>query len=323
MAAPPSGTHSLLARVRALGVWIKEFIGTHPVPAWVMALLIWAPSYGAATFSAVTLLLHPLPDGQLPWSTDPQPAVASAVLSILLLYITCIFLHLRGFQISNTGITPRKDRREWFWIPAAFLMACGANLIKTVMTDRAQEWFPTHTHLYRFEATSENALPSLLISMLTTGPAEEIILVPGLILLLISGRCPRWLAITIAVTARTAFHLYYGLPVAPGFVVWALLLVLIWQVTGTIHGALLAHILNNFIAALGHTTAFNTYAWDVAYTLFSVAGIILMIALIPQAVRTLKHLRSTSAPAHPLTHVVECPPIGASFATPIAQKHTR
>lgn len=323
MTEPPSGIHSLLVQASALGVWIKKFIGIHPMPAWVMAVFIWAPSYGVATISTVTLLLHPLPDGRLPWSTDLQPAVDSAVLSIILLCITCMFLYWRGFQISNTGITPRKDRREWFWIPAAFLMACGVNLIKTVMTDRAQEWFPTHTHLYRSEATSENALPSLLISLLTTGPAEEIILVPGLILLLISGRCPRWLAITIAVTARTAFHLYYGLPVAPGFVVWALLLVLIWQVTGTALGAMLAHILNNFIAALGRTTAFDSYAWDVVYIWLSVAGIILMIALIPQAVRTLKYLRSASTPTHPLTHAVECPPIGASFATPIARKHTR
>lgn len=323
MTEPPHSTHSLLVQVKAMGAWVRQFIGTHPVPAWVMAFLVWAPSYGAATIPAVTLLMHPLPEGQLPWTTDPEPAVASAALSIMLLYIMCVFLHMRGFQILKIGITPRKDRREWFWIPAAFLMACGANFVKTVMTDHAQEWFPTHTHLYRSEATSENALPSLLISMLTTGPAEEIILVPGLILLLISGRCPQWLAITIAVTARTAFHLYYGLPVAPGFVVWALLLVLIWQVTGTALGALLAHILNNFIAALGHTTAFNSYAWDVVYTWLSVAGIILLIALIPQAVRTLKCLRSTLTPAHVLTHAVECPPIGASFATPIAGKHTR
>ncbi len=80
---------------------------------------------------------------------------------------------------------------------------------------------------------------------------------------------------------------------------WALLLVLIWQVTGTALGALLAHIVSNFIATIGHTTAFNPYAWDVVYTWFSVAGLILMIVLIPQAVRTLKCLRSTSTPPDP------------------------
>jgi len=232
-------------------------------------------------------------------------------------YLTLVFLHWRRYRIPDTGITPRKDRREWFWIPAAFVMACGANLIKMVMTDQAQAWFPDHTHLYRTNATSEHALPSLLVSMLTSGPVEEIVLVPGLILLLISGRCPRWLAITFAVVFRAAFHLYYGLPVAPGFLVWALLLVAIWQITGTALGAVLAHALNNFIAALGHTAVAGAHTWGQIYTGLSVAGIAMMIALIPHAIRTLRRIRSSSD----LTHAVSCPPIRSSFAPRITQHH--
>lgn len=112
------------------------------------------------TRQAVQLLLHPLPDGQLPWTTNLEVADGTAFVAVVNVLLTCAMLKTWGFSLTNAGILPRRDRREWFWIPAACLIACGANLIKSVMTDRALAWFPEHTHLYRSQATTDEALPS-------------------------------------------------------------------------------------------------------------------------------------------------------------------
>ena len=307
---------------RALGVARRRTQGliARPVTAWVMAGAIWAFGFLFPTIGAVYLMFHPLPDGQLPWSTHLERAIATAAIAVVNVGMTCVLLRMWGFSLTGAGILPRRDRREWFWIPAACLMACGANFIKEVMVDHAQAWFPEHTHLYRSQATTDEALPSLLVTMLTSGPSEEIVLVPGLILLLVAGRCPLWLATTIAVAARTAFHLYYGAPVAAGVIVWALLLVVIWQVTGTALGAVAAHMLNNLIAAISHAPGTTTDAWETAFTWISVAGLILMIALIPHAIRTLRGLKATSTPGHRNTHLTHCPPIAASFHPALTRK---
>lgn len=309
---------------RALGAARRRTQGliAHPLTAWVMAGAIWAFGFLLPTIAAVYLMIHPLPDGQLPWSTHLDRAIATAAIAAVNVGITCVLLRMWGFSLTGAGILPRRNRREWFWIPAACLMACGANLIKEVMINHAQAWFPEHTHLYRSQATTDEALPSLLVTMLTSGPSEEIVLVPGLILLLIAGRCPLWLATTIAVAARTAFHLYYGAPVAAGVIVWALLLVVIWQVTGTALGAVAAHMLNNLIAAISHAPGTTTDAWETAFTWISVAGLVLMIALIPHAIRTLRGLKATSTPGHRNTHLTHCPPIAASFHPALTRKAT-
>lgn len=297
----------------------SQAIKAHPLTAWIVAASLWALGFLGPTIEAVKLMLHPLPDGKLPWTTTLEVAIATAFIAVLNVVLTCWALKSWGHPLAGAGILPRRgDRREWFWIPAACLMACGANLIKIGITDYVQAWFPEHTHLYRSQATTDEALPSLLVTMLTAGPSEEIVLVPGLILLLVAGRCPMWLATTIAVAARTAFHLYYGAPVAAGVIVWALLLVVIWQVTGTALGAVAAHVLNNLIAAISHTPGTSTHTWETAYTWISVAGLVLMVALIPHAIRTLRGLKAASTPGHRKTHLTHCPPIAASFTpTPI------
>ncbi|MBD4562999.1 hypothetical protein GUG69_00150, partial [Xanthomonas citri pv. citri] len=93
----------------------------------------------------------------------------------------------------------------------------------------------------------------------------------------------------------------------------ALLLVVIWRVTGTALGAIAAHVLNNLVAALTHSPAPGAAAWGATYTWLSVAGLILLIALIPHAIRTIRGLKATSTPGHPRTHLTDCPPIAASF----------
>lgn len=315
---PTSASNGALASVRRGA----QAISDHPLTMWVMAATLWALGFLGPTIEAVKLMTHPLPDGQLPWTTSLEVALATAVIAVVNVVLMCGVLKMWGFSLTGAGILPRRNRREWFWIPAGCLMACGANLIKSVMTDHAQTWFPEHTHLYRSHATTDEALPSLLVTMLTAGPSEEIVLVPGLILLLVAGRCPLWLATTIAVAARTAFHLYYGAPVAAGVIVWALLLVVIWQVTGSALGAVAAHALNNFIAALSHSPGTTPDAWESAYTWTSVAGLVLMVALIPHAIRTLRGLKAASTPGHRNTHLTRCPPIAASFNPALTRKAT-
>ena len=322
MATDPPTTTSASDRALASVRRGAQAIADHPVTAWVMAAALWALGFLFPTISAVQLMFRPLPDGRLPWTTSLDLAIATAVIAVANVVLTCGALKIWGFSLTDAGILPRRNRREWFWIPAACLMACGANLIKEVMIGHAQAWFPEHTHLYRSQATTDEALPSLLVTMLTAGPSEEIVLVPGLILLLVAGRCPLWLATTIAVAARTAFHLYYGAPVAAGVIVWALLLVVIWQVTGTALGAVAAHMLNNLIAAISHTPGTTTDAWETAYTWISLAGLVLMIALIPHAIRTLRELKATSTPGHRNTHLTHCPPIAASFHPALTRKAT-
>ena len=322
MATTPRPSTSTADRALSSLGHIAQTIANHPLTMWGMAAALWVLGFLGPTRQAVKLMLHPLPDGQLPWTTNLEVAVGTAFLAVVNVVLTCAMLKTWGFSLTNAGILPRRDHREWFWIPAACLMACGANLIKSVMTDRALAWFPEHTHLYRSQATTDEALPSLLVTMLTAGPSEEIVLVPGLILLLVAGRCPLWLATTIAVAARTAFHLYYGAPVAAGVIVWALLLVVIWQVTGSALGAVAAHVLNNLIAAISHAPGTSTDAWESAYTWTSVAGLVLMIALIPHAIRTLRGLKATSTPGHRNTHLTHCPPIAASFNPTLTRKAT-
>ena len=285
-----------------------------PFIYWIMAGAIWAIVYLRPTINAVILMLHPLPDGQLPWASNTEKALETAAIALVGVAVTCGLLKLSGFSLTGAGILPRRNRREWFWIPAAFLMACGADKIKDKMTDYAQAWFPNHAQTYDSQATGDDALPRLLIDMLIAGPAEEIMLVPGLILLLVAGRCPLWLATTIAVAARAAFHLYYGAPVVAGYIVWALLLVVIWQITGTALGAVAAHALNNLIAALSRTPGTDTSTLHLFDTVSGIAGIFLLLWLIPHAARTFRDLKATSTPGHRRTHLTNCPPITASLS---------
>ncbi|WP_270241472.1 CPBP family intramembrane glutamic endopeptidase [Rothia kristinae] len=118
------------------------------------------------------------------------------------------------------------------------------------MHDQAEQFFPDQVHRYRETALDQGDFPMLATSMLISGPAEEIILVPALILLLRQGGARPWVAVMIAVAARVGIHLYYGWPMILGWAIWALLLIAIWRATDTVLGAVLAHALNNLVASM-------------------------------------------------------------------------
>lgn len=113
---------------------------------------------------------------------------------------------------------PRWNRWELVCIPASLILACGAGKIQTLVNDQAEQFFPDQVHRYRETALDQGDFPMLATSMLISGPAEEIILVPALILLLRQGGARPWVAVMIAVglTPFCRSSRYESRPVARG-----------------------------------------------------------------------------------------------------------
>ena len=215
---------------------------------WSAALVMWFLAYGPNTFVALGRMTHPVES--TPWAITKEDVVDTVAPVLLVLGIMPAVWLISGRSGPRLGVVPRWNRWELVWIPASFLLACGAGKILTLVNDLAAHLFPDQVHRYRETGLDQGDFPMLATSMLISGPAEEIILVPALILLLRQGRARPWVAVLLAVAARVGIHLYYGWPMILGWAIWALLLISIWRVTGTVLGAIFTHALNNLTASM-------------------------------------------------------------------------
>lgn len=248
---------------------------------WSAALVMWFLAYGPNTFVALGLMVHPVES--TPWAITKETVVDTVAPVLLVLGVMpAVWLicdRVCGQTWPRLGVVPRWNRWELVWIPASFLLACGAGRILTLVNDLAAHLVPDQVHRYRETGLDQGDFPMLTTSMLISGPAEEIILVPALILLLRQGGARPWVAVMIAVAARVGIHLYYGWPMIFGWGIWALLLIAIWRVTGTVLGAILAHALNNLTASMQLTGIPGGDALADIYTVLGWVGIAAFLPL--------------------------------------------
>lgn len=248
---------------------------------WAVALVMWFVGYGPGTVAALERMIHP--DDSTPWAVTKDSVVDTVAPVVLILGLVpavwLICVRVCGLAWPRLGVVPRWNRWELVWIPASFFLACGAGRILTMVNGQAVRSFPDQVHRYRETGLDQGDFPMLATSMLISGPAEEVILVPVLILLLRQGRARPWVAVMIAVAARVGIHLYYGWPMILGWATWALLLIAIWRVTGTVLGAVLAHALNNLIASMQLTGAPGGDQLEIIYTVLGWAGLAAFLPL--------------------------------------------
>lgn len=244
---------------------------------WAAALVMWFLAYGPGTFIALERMTHPVESA--PWAVTKKSVVDTVAPVVLALGVMPAVWLIFGRSGPRLGVVPRWNRWELVWIPASFLLACGAGKILTLTNDLAAHFFPDQVHRYRETGLDQGDFPMLATSMLISGPAEEIILVPALILLLRQGGARPWVAVLIAVAARVGIHLYYGWPMILGWAIWAFLLIAIWQVTGTVLGAVLAHALNNLAASMQLTGIPAGTELGVIYSVLGWVGLVAILLL--------------------------------------------
>lgn len=239
---------------------------------------MWLLLYGRGTFKALERMIHP--DDSTPWAVSKNSVVATVAPVLLVLGIVIVLWLIRGRAEPRLGVVPRRNRCELVWIPVSFLLACGAGTIRTLVNDQATRLFPDQVHQYSETGLEQGDFPMLATLTLIPGPAEEIILVPALILLLRQGGARPWVAVMIAVVARVGIHLYYGWPMILGWAIWALLLIAIWRVTGTVLGAVLAHALNNLVVSMQLTGTPGGAELAIVYSVLGWVGLVAVLLLL-------------------------------------------
>ena len=92
MATTPRPSTSTADRALSSLGHIAQTIANHPLTMWGMAAALWALGFLGPTRQAVKLMLHPLPDGQLPWTTNLEVAVGTAFVAVVNVVLTCAML---------------------------------------------------------------------------------------------------------------------------------------------------------------------------------------------------------------------------------------
>lgn len=127
-----------------------------------------------------------------------------------------------------------------------------------------------------------------MIDTLMAGPTEELALTLLVVVALRTVGTPWWLVVVAAVVVRVPFHLYYGWGYV-GLVIWPVLIVLLYRLTGQIVGIVVAHSLFNA------TSFLPADATDAVRDLLLNLGILVAIALL--AIGAYRHRDARKAEA--------------------------
>lgn len=258
-------------------------ITTHagPIAPWVIMFIMWFSAWG------LPMLSNLVPDEGSshssetnPWSSGPETTIITVFLTTVSLICLIVGIKTCKIRPHAVGLTIPARTSSLYWLPAAFLMALGAGLIQNWL-DTIIETHLDGAHHYDPDILSGSEAASTLISVTTSGPAEELCLIIGIITLTRIGlhnhpRAGIILGIVLATIARVSLHLYYGTTLAPAYAIWALLLIGIWWITPSIWGQVAAHLAYNSYSILQMTEAGGD-GWRSLYYSLSWVGIAVMV----------------------------------------------
>lgn len=246
---------------------------------WILLFLIWLSGWGISTIYSLFTL------GSAENSDNPWSSGLDALLNTTLLTgtsLACLIIALRTYKIrpAALGLTIPLRPTSLYWLPAAFLMALGAVLILNLTQDLITTLTPVTPQ------NSPNTIPDheakyTLLSVIISGPAEELCLITALITLprIALPHHPHTatlIGILLALAARVGLHIYYGPGLAPAYGVWALLLIGVWWITPSVWGQFAAHLAYN-VFSVATRTSLDTSLWETIYHVLAGVGIALII----------------------------------------------
>lgn len=190
------------------------------------------------------------------WDVEPRtiesvlrgmkgPLVRSA-LAVVVIWGLC---RLVGQSTARVGLCPR-DPFSGSRLFQAVVVA-GSCLMVTPIG------FAVGTALGGDQAPPSRVLSDVPTAVLHTiesglsGASEELALLAVPVLALRAARVPWWTVYVVATLIRISFHIYYGIPFALGMSVWAVSLVVLYQLTGRIWPMFMAHAAWDAQQALG------------------------------------------------------------------------
>lgn len=250
-----------------------------------LVAVLYSIGWGASAVTAIALAL-------IPPSTTPAPHrdahayLTETAWSLVLIIVG--FVVLRALARCTTtppdrlGVgLPRRDG----WVTGVLLFAmvlvlmnvawASGDLITTATGLSADRHFPTPS------LHDPQEVLALAASWSMYGAAEEFLVMAVPIVALRAARFS-WPAIVVtAVVLRGIFHVYYGVAMYPGIILWSAVVALLYIHTGRVWPIFLAHVTNNLVAARSAVPADLAHAFegplvsvfDIAVALAVVLGI--------------------------------------------------
>lgn len=237
----------LLLQPRQVSAW-----AAYPVLAVVYLVVFGYPLAGivAATLTDQAAPRFPAPNADTFWAFALPQWIMHAVL--LALTFGCLWLVCRWLRMPIAAVFNRTSQQKgtaqyraqgWRVFVCAFAAIVtwmvGMNLLSALMPEAAVGG-PV------IEDRADAVWTSLMLgpAQVTTALVEEPIVVGLLVVVLTAARRPAWEVYTLAVLAKVAYHLTYGLPVL-ALVPAALVIVWLYRRTGRLWPVILAHAVYN------------------------------------------------------------------------------
>lgn len=234
----------LLLQPRQVSAW-----AAYPVLAVVYLVVFGYPLAGivAATLTDQAAPRFPAPNAHTFWAFALPQWIMHAVL--LGLTFGCLWLVCRWLRMPIAAVFNRTTQQEatpyrswgqgWQVFVCAFAAIVtwmvGMNLLSGLMPEAA-----VGGPVIEDRADAVWTVLMLGPAQVTTALVEEPIVVGLLVVLLTAARRPAWEVYTLAVLAKVAYHLTYGLPVL-ALVPAALVIVWLYRRTGRLWPVILAH----------------------------------------------------------------------------------
>ncbi|NKY96756.1 CPBP family intramembrane glutamic endopeptidase [Nocardiopsis alborubida] len=235
----------LLLQPRQVSAW-----AAYPVLAVVYLLVFGYPLAGivTATLTDQAAPRFPAPNADTFWALALSQWIMHAVLlglTFVCLWLVCRWL-LRmpiAAVFNRTSQQEATPHRSWGQGWRVFVCAFAAIVTWMVGMDLLSALMPEAAVGGPVIEDRADAVWTVLMlgpAQLTTALVEEPIVVGLLVVLLTAARRPAWEIYTLAILAKIAYHLTYGLPVL-ALVPAALVIVWLYRRTGRLWPVILAH----------------------------------------------------------------------------------
>lgn len=234
---------------------------------WALLPTMYLALFGASVVVAAMYMADGVPEGVVkppdPWTETLRGAVLVSLVLVGLLWLVC-------------GASPRRLGLTWSGRAGLSrqlqVLALYPLLVMTThgLTDLAARVLNLPQHSWR-----STVAPSLdgVVGTLDAGPFEELLLLGAVVWLLRSVGYSWTVVAVVAVVVRIPFHLYYGPAVPLGYWFWPLAAVFLYRYSGALLAFIVAHSLNNALAAVQLWPSVEPWA-ELAFTLWLCTGFV-------------------------------------------------
>ncbi|NYI72718.1 putative membrane protein [Naumannella cuiyingiana] len=251
--------------------------------AIALVALLFVVGWGTGVRVAIEYLIAPtapeLLYASIPAALAKQlPEWATIAVCLVALLAT---LRIFGIRPAALGLRRPRSLSDWGWEAGAALWWFAALGVGGFLGSRARALWGGEAGYPGIGLLQGNGveLAGTLLSVTLAGPAEEIILVAGLVVAFQAARIPLPVILAVGIALRVSFHLYYGPAIAlTQHLAWAIGVLLGFLLMRRILGMVVMHSLANAIAAVTAYTGMGLVFAQLVYFLVF-AGLLVLVIL--------------------------------------------